>query len=225
MADPNDPTRAIPVSSPFGNRPVIHEAAPQPAPRNPEQVTNDRLDSELKRWQIQKMREEQDDRRKKQLQAQEATRQLVPQITNIIDKAYEAKQKSHGWFATGFGADLANNIGGTDAADVKALVDTISANTAFETLQKMRESSPTGGALGAISERELDLLRSTIASPSQSQSDEQFRKSMQDIANAYGQVLIKLPGGRQIMQQRGWIGGKPKQQRRPRVIDFNALPE
>jgi hypothetical protein len=48
---------------------------------------------------------------------------------------------------------------------------------------------------------------------------------MQDIANAYGQVLIKLPGGRQIMQQRGWIGGKPKQQRRPRVIDFNALPE
>jgi hypothetical protein len=127
-------------------------------------------------------------------------------IANVIDKALEAREKSrNGWFATGFGADIANKVGGTTAADVKSLIDTISANTAFETLQKMRESSPTGGALGAISERELDLLRSTIASPEQSQSDDQFQKSMWDIAQSYGRVLAKIPGGRAIMIQRGWV--------------------
>ena len=60
----------------------------------------------------------------------------------------------------------------------------IEANLAFDALQNMRDSSPTGGALGAISERELALLQSTWVSVQQAQSEGQFRenlKRLQDI--------------------------------------------
>jgi hypothetical protein len=39
----------------------------------------------------------------------------------------------------------------------------------------MREASPTGGALGSISESELGLLKATLGSLRQSQSQEQFQ--------------------------------------------------
>lgn len=146
------------------------------------------------------------------------------ELRNVIDKAFRARELSRkGWLATGFGADLAKKIGGTTAADVDGLLDTISANTAFETLQKMREASPTGGALGAISERELDLLRSTTASLKQGQSDEQFQKSMQDVAEAYGRVLAKIPGGRAMMIQRGWLPKSSTPKAQPKGGDVDAI--
>ena len=158
-------------------------------------------------------------------------KEIAIELRNVIDKAYQAKQKSKEWFATGFGSGLAQKLGGTPAADVDGLLDTIGANTAFEQLQKMREASPTGGALGSITERELDLLKGTISSLKQTQSDEQFQQSMQTIANSYGRVLLKIPGGRQMMIERGWLpkaGGKkptPPKQGKARVINFDDLPE
>lgn len=153
------------------------------------------------------------------------------ELRNVMDKAFRAKELSRDeWFATGFGSGLAKQIGGTDAADVDALLDTIGASTAFDRLQKMRENSPTGGALGNITERELDLLKSTISSLKQSQSPEQFQGAMQDIVNSYGRVLSKLPGGRKMMIERGWLpksGGRKlaqQPQAAPKVIDFNDLP-
>lgn len=155
-------------------------------------------------------------------------RGAVAELVNVMDKAFRAKELSReGWFTTGFGANKAKEWGGTQASDTKGLLDTIAANTAFTRLQKMRDESPTGGALGAISERELALLSSTIASLDQGQSDGRFQQSMQDVVNAYGRVLMKLPGGKQLMQQRGWLGKKapPKAPSKGRVLDFNDLPE
>lgn len=161
-----------------------------------------------------------------------APQDAVAEIVNVMDKAFRAKELSNkGWFSTGFGADVAKKAGGTTAADVKGLLDTIAANTAFSRLQKMRDESPTGGALGAISERELQLLQGTIASLDQGQSDEQFQGAMQNIVDAYGRILMKLPGGRKIAVERGWLpkaGGKkpsaPAKAAAPKVIDFDDLP-
>lgn len=116
------------------------------------------------------------------------------QIRNVIKAAKSAKKKSDDWFATGFGASVARGIGGTSAADVEALLNTISANTAFDRLQKMRDASKTGGALGQVSERELALLRDSIASISQTQSDEQFQTNMQQVIDSYQRVLDRLEG-------------------------------
>lgn len=61
-------------------------------------------------------------------------------------------------------ANWLSYIPGTDAADVARLVKTLQGNIAFKKLAEMKAASPTGGALGAISERELDLLASSAGS-------------------------------------------------------------
>lgn len=94
--------------------------------------------------------------------------------------------------ATGFGAETAAGVGGTNAANMKAATDTIVASIAFDKLQAMRESSPTGGALGAVSDTEMGLLSAAIASLSQTQSPEQFAKHLDDVERIYGDVMKKF---------------------------------
>lgn len=94
--------------------------------------------------------------------------------------------------ATGFGAETAAGIGGTNAANMKAATDTIVASIAFDKLQAIRESSPTGGALGAVSDTEMGLLSAAIASLSQTQSPEQFAKHLDDVERIYGDVMKKF---------------------------------
>ena len=93
--------------------------------------------------------------------------------------------------ATGFGAGLAARIGGTNASDAAALIDTISANIGFDRLGQMRAESPTGGALGAITERELALLSAVLGSLSQTQSDTQFLQKLQEIEVIYQSIAEK----------------------------------
>ena len=92
---------------------------------------------------------------------------------------------------TGFGAETLAEIGGTNAANAKALIDTIAANVAFDALAAMRAASPTGGALGSITERELDLLSSTISSLKQTQDPEQFARQLQDLKVLYQGIMEK----------------------------------
>jgi hypothetical protein len=118
------------------------------------------------------------------------------QQSNIaLDKIAQAKTiiDQSTWYnpATGFGAETAAGIGGTNAANYKAVTDTIEANIAFDALAQMREASPTGGALGAISERELTLLGATLASLAQSQSPEQARQHLDELEVIYTQIMQK----------------------------------
>lgn len=124
------------------------------------------------------------------------------ELRNVVDKARRAKELSQqGWFATGFGSDTAGGIAGTSAADVQALLDTIGGNIAFDRLSRMRAESPTGGALGNVTERELALLQSTVSSLSRTQSDAQFQRAMDDVINAYERVLRKLPGAEEESEE------------------------
>ena len=76
-------------------------------------------------------------------------------------------------------------IPGSPAHDVASNIDTIVSSIGFERLQKMRDDSPTGGALGAISEKELALLNSALGSLRQSQSREQFLKNLRRVKTHY----------------------------------------
>lgn len=140
------------------------------------------------------LRQEQEERAKLEQSQAQGIEDTIYQLRNVVDAAKKARAKSNGFFATGFGATTAANIGGTSAADVEGLLQTIGANTAFDRLQKMRDESPTGGALGQVSEIELRLLRDSIASISQSQSDEQFRENMLKVEQSYQRVLDRLEG-------------------------------
>lgn len=84
---------------------------------------------------------------------------------------------------TGFGADWFNNVGGTAGNDLRNLLNTVKANTAFGTLQAMREASPTGGALGAVTAPELTLLEAAKGAVEQSQSPQQLKDNLIRLQN------------------------------------------
>lgn len=65
-------------------------------------------------------------------------------------------------------------IPGSPAADFDALLTTAKARLGFAELAKMRQSSPTGGALGAISEKEITFLQAANQSLERAQSQEQI---------------------------------------------------
>jgi len=90
---------------------------------------------------------------------------------------------------TGVLGGILANIPGSSAADLQALMDTIAANISFEALSQMRQASPTGGALGAISERELQLLQATSGSISTSQSPEQLVRNLERLATQIENVV------------------------------------
>lgn len=191
------PSAAPPVPSYPG---VIQGRTPQPTA-----IEQGRYDMDRAGFDISQIRAELEvdklnrDRLKENLDAEKLAQAQVngisdsiSQLRRTIQAAKEAKGLSNGWFATGMGAETARSIGGTTAADVQALLNTIGSNTAFDRLQKMRDESPTGGALGAVSEVELRLLRDSISSLEQGQSDTQFQASMDRIIDAYGTVLGRL---------------------------------
>lgn len=66
--------------------------------------------------------------------------------------------------ATGGEASAFGLLPGTAAHNLDKMLDSVKANTAFSALQEMRASSPTGGALGSVSDREMQLLQSAIGS-------------------------------------------------------------
>jgi len=115
-------------------------------------------------------------------------------VLEDIGKAIDIA-KENPVLSTGFVGGVLRNIGGTAAKDLASLTTTIKANIGFDRLQRMREESPTGGALGQVAVQELEALQSTLGNLDNSQSNEQvvanlerleaqYRKSMREIYNA-----------------------------------------
>lgn len=65
-----------------------------------------------------------------------------------------------------------------------ALLEPLKANIAFGELQAMREASKTGGALGAVSERELSLLENALGALRMNQSPEMVMSQLNQIESS-----------------------------------------
>lgn len=96
---------------------------------------------------------------------------------------------------TGAIGALLSNIGGTDAGDLGQLLTTIRANIGFDRLQQMREQSPTGGALGNITEGEVARLEAVQGSLAQSQSQEQLLFNLDRLARTFNEIVHGNPEG------------------------------
>jgi hypothetical protein len=82
-------------------------------------------------------------------------------------------------------AAAAINPGG-EAGTLRNRIATMKANLGFDRLQKMRDESPTGGALGQVAVQELEALQASIASLSPLQSDVELTRSFDKIIKHYG---------------------------------------
>jgi len=119
-------------------------------------------------------------------------------LTRLIDDA--AANTSY-WTA-GLGSLIAV-VPGTPAADLAGTMESIKSNLAFDRLQQMRDESRTGGALGQIVLRELDMLASVWASTQQSQSPPQLRENLAVLRDR----SVALEAAYQAMVDAGAGGG------------------
>ena len=90
---------------------------------------------------------------------------------------------------TGMFGKLLSYVGGSDANNLRAQLDTIRSNVGFDKLQAMREASPTGGALGNVSEKENLYLQSVLGNVDQSQSPEQLKRNLLRLREAYLDIV------------------------------------
>tara|TARA_R110000868_G_scaffold295355_2_gene555765 strand:- start:2970 stop:4025 length:1056 start_codon:yes stop_codon:yes gene_type:complete len=123
-------------------------------------------------------REQQDAAQKAQLReiSKKAQSNIVVQD---IDAAISMIEGSN--FPVAGVGSLLSSIPGTPQYNLGQKLQTIKANIGFDELQKMRESSPTGGALGSIAVQELTALQSVKGSLDQAQDRKQIVDNLRRI--------------------------------------------
>lgn len=123
-------------------------------------------------------------------------------VVEDIDRAVKTIEGSPN-LTTGLIGDWLKNIGGTPANKVRTLTNTIKANAAFDKLQQMRASSPTGGALGAVSDSEMGLLQSAIGSLEQSNRAEDLVYNLRRVQEIYEDIIHGKEGADAMRKARG----------------------
>lgn len=135
----------------------------------------------------------------KQKQALEAAKpDTVSRVGNavqsfsLMDKAVDDILKHPGLAGATGATSLSGNIPGTDWKDAKALIDSLKNKTATSVLTNLRAASKSGGALGNVSNADIELLKNNIASLDTGQKTEQVVQQLKEIQN-----FAREAGGRQ----------------------------
>jgi hypothetical protein len=134
-----------------------------------------------------------------------------PTVTDNIDKLIpQLDEDIASWWPSnkaGFVGSLLSNIAGTEARDFESRLTTIKANIGFDKLQAMRDASPTGGALGQVSEMELRQLNASMGNLENSQSPEQLRENLLAVRAQYIRTIQAIEAQRQGYRQMQGGGG------------------
>lgn len=80
-------------------------------------------------------------------------------------------------------------IPGTDLAARKATIDRVVSTLTLQSLQDMRNSSPTGASLGNISNMDVGLLRDSASALSNAQSPEEFQRELARLQNLQHEII------------------------------------
>ena len=94
-----------------------------------------------------------------------------------------------GW--GGKGASYAG-VPNSERMNAESLVTTIESHIGFDRLDRMRKESPTGGALGQVSEMELRQLNATLGRLNFEQSEEQFLVTLKQVQDEYDYIMRKI---------------------------------
>jgi hypothetical protein len=111
----------------------------------------------------------------------------------IVEAADQARTIAAGApsTTTGVGGQLISVLPSTQAAELRRQVDVLKSNASIENLTAMRQASPTGGGLGAITERENAMLAAAAGALDPNASATDFKRSLDN----YEQTLLKIVHG------------------------------
>lgn len=141
-------------------------------------------------------------------QKQATTANQIANADVIIGDIDKTLQNVSGW-TTGPAGAVIGFLPGTPAYDFKKQIARIQANVGFKELAQMRHESPTGGALGQVSERELEFLQSTMGSLDTAQSPAQAAEMLGDIRDSYGRFKKALARDMAATQATAGASGAP----------------
>jgi len=126
-------------------------------------------------------------------------------VTNEIDRAIKLTDYS----TAGVGGAILRELPMTSARTLNNAITMVKSNLGFDRLQQMREESKTGGALGAVTEKEIDLLQSTVQRLDQLTDPQELIRALQVVKEQY----IKVQTLRQQMYAMKYSGAAPGQSR------------
>jgi hypothetical protein len=101
-------------------------------------------------------------------------------------------QVKQGKDAAGFFGYYLSAVPGTDPFEFNKLIETIKANIGFDTLQQMRQNSPTGGALGQVSNQEIGFLQAALANLKPGLSQEDYIRNLGIVIDKYQDIMEKI---------------------------------
>ena len=118
-------------------------------------------------------------------------------VDNVLSTVAEAKaivQDDGLVSATGTFYTLASMPFPSDARKLQSKITTLQSTLAFDRLQKMRDESKTGGALGQVSNIELQLLQAALTALDPVVGEEEFIKQLEKVQKHYTNFKKALLG-------------------------------
>ena len=110
------------------------------------------------------------------------------------------------------------NFVNQDAVDAQAILDSLTGKTFVAAITNMRKASPTGAAVGNVTEKEGDKLQAALVSLKNAQSEESMRSALQ-------QVIAYSTGGKNRLQKAFDLEWGDYKQSETGPKDISAPPE
>lgn len=131
------------------------------------------------------------DERGKQKSAADERKTVSDIVTTDIDRVLKiVNDNKDTWVpVTGVTGAATKWIPGSDAHQAEKLIETVKANVGFDKLQAMRAASPTGAALGPVSDFENKLLQAVIGNLELSQQPEHLKYNLERVKKVYSAIV------------------------------------
>ena len=109
----------------------------------------------------------------------------IDETMGLVTEAERLANDENATSKYGFYAILSRLPLATDSARLADVISSLKGNLAFDELAEMRKRSPTGGALGQVSNIELKLLENAVSALNPSTGVEAFNKQLERVRMHY----------------------------------------
>jgi hypothetical protein len=128
----------------------------------------------------------------KKMPAMEASIRDMESKVVQSEKFLDDAQNKISMMTTGVIGQMTRGVGGTDAFDLNDLLKSVRTNIFIAELAQMRANSPTGGAVGNVTDVEGDKLESVLGSLNTAQSKGQLIDNIDRVRSARRETLQNL---------------------------------
>lgn len=119
----------------------------------------------------------------------------VETLSGYLGQLQRARDVISTGVATGLPGQITSNVWGTPSADLKGILESISNPIVLEAMAEARKGSAQGATgFGALSQKELELLKGKFGSLRQAQSDQSLLETIDAIDKSYRRLMAYNAG-------------------------------